>query len=324
MRLIGLAVVLALGLLAAPFAAEAQPAQEIRRIGVLGGWGPSFQKQRDAGLRRLGWVEGQNIVVERLEMGDGSAARQQELARDLVRLKIEVIMVGNNALLTFLIGTGTTLPIVMVNVADPVGSGYIASLARPGGNITGLSDNTGPEMGGKRLDLLVEVRPGLSRFAFLLDTLHWRDRTNSPLEAFARSRGIVMRLFEVGEPGALEATFATIVKDRIQGLIISGGQTTWARKERINALALQHRFPTVYQWREGVEAGGLFSYGVNVSERWFPATVYVDKILKGAKPADLPVEQPTKFELVINLKTAKALGLTIPQTLLLRADEVIQ
>jgi putative ABC transport system substrate-binding protein len=276
-------------------------------------------------LRRLGWVEGQNLVVEFLQVGDGSVARVEELARNFDHLKIEVAVGPSNSSIIAARSATTTIPIVMVNVNDPVGSGFAKSLASPGGNITGLSFSVGPEVTGKRLELLAEARR-FSRFAVLVDSSFWRERMSvySFLETTARARGIAMKMVEVREAGALATTFATLVKDHTEALLIGGGPTNFDLRGQIAELALRHRLPTGYSWREGPEAGGLLSYGPDLSARWSHAAVYVDKILKGAKPADLPLEQPTKFELVINLKTAKALGLTIPQSVLIRADQVIQ
>jgi len=320
------------GLLAAPLAAEAQPAPKVARIGVLYAgstpfdpYSPNIMAFKEA-LRRLGWVEGQNLVVEFLQVGDGGVARVQELARTLDHLKIEVAVGPSNLSIIAARSATTTVPIVMVNVNDPVGSGFVKSLASPGGNITGLSFSVGPEVTGKRLELLAEARPRFSRFAALVDSSFWRERTSvySFLEITARARGMAMQMVEVREAGALATTFAMLVKDHTETLLIGGGPINFDLRGQIAELALRHRLPTAYSWREGPEAGGLLSYGPNLSARWSHAAVYVDKILKGAKPADLPVEQPNIFEFVINLKTAKALGLTIPPSLLARADEVIQ
>jgi putative ABC transport system substrate-binding protein len=317
------------GLLAAPLAAEAQAPPTVRRIGVVGGVPPEHVEARKEGLRRLGWVEGQNIVVERLRIGDRSSAPPQELARDLVRLKIEVIMATTNWSIDAAKAATTTIPIVMVYADDPVRQGYVASLARPGGNITGGTYSVAPEtpgeIRGKLMELLAECRPGLSRLAVLVDPTFPSSRTYwLSAEASARSRGMAVQAVEVRETGELAGAFARMVKDRAQAIQIIGGPFMYAVKGQIAELALRHRLPTAYPWRAGPEVGGLLSYGPHLAAMWYRAAVYVDKILKGAKPADLPVEQPTKFELVINLKTAKALGLTIPPSLLQRADQVIE
>ena len=276
------------------------------------------------GLRDLGYVEGRNLVIEYRD-AEGKPERLPALARDLARLKIEVIMAPTNPSITAAKAATTTIPIVMVSADDPVGQGYIASLARPGGNITGLTAAPGAEMVGKRFELLAECLPGLSRLAVLVDPkypgyqAYWL-----AAETGAVARGIAVRAFEVRDVDALEGTFAIVVKEQTQALLVLATPFTFVQRGQIAKLALRHRLPTSFAWREGPEAGGLLSYGFNVKDSWRRAAVYVDKILKGAKPADLPVEQPTKFELVINLKTAKALGLMIPPSLLGRADEVIR
>ncbi len=314
------------GLLTAPLAAEAQQAPTARRIAVVGPKTPALIEARKEGLRRLGWIEGQNIVVEPLLLGDRSDTGMQEFARDLVRLKIEVIMASNNLWISAAKAATTTIPIVMVEGDDPVGQGYIASLARPGGNITGLSGSVDPEITGKRVEFLAECRKGLSRLAVLVDPnfLAYQTTYLMAAEAGARARGITVRVVQFRGAAALEETFASMAKDQAQALLVLGGPFIYAERVRIAELAVRHHLPTSFSYREGPGAGGLLSYGKNIQAQWHRAAVYVDKILKGAKPGDLPVEQPTKFELVINLKTAKALGLTIPQSLLQRADEVIQ
>jgi putative ABC transport system substrate-binding protein len=317
-------------LLAAPLAAQAQTVGTVRRIGVLGGMTPEHVEARKEGLRRLGWVEGQNIVVEQQPTGiSTSSARWQELARDLVRLKVEVIMATTNVAIAAAKAATMTIPIVMVYGDDPVRQGYVASLGRPGGNITGGSFTVAPEalreIRGKRIELLAECRPGLSRLAVLMDPNYPSTRNFwLSAEASARSRGMAVQAVEVREAGELAGAFARMVKDRVQAIDIIGSNFLYNVRGQIAELALRHHLPIAYPYRAGPEAGGLLSYGASLQEAWYRAAVYVDKILKGAKPADLPVEQPTKFELVINLKTAKALGLTIPPSLLARADEVIQ
>jgi putative tryptophan/tyrosine transport system substrate-binding protein len=312
-------------LLAAPLAAEAQQDPKVRRIAVVRTTLPALVEARKEGLRRLGWIEGQNIVVETLLLGDRSDAGMQEFARDLVRLKIEVIMASNNTWISAAKAATTTIPIVMVEADDPVGQGYVASLARPGGNITGQTGSVSPETAGKRVEFLAECRPGLSRLACLVDpTIPGYQTYSLAVESASRSRGMATRVVEVREPDELEGAFAMIVKDRMHALVVLGGNFLFNARCRIAKLAVRHRLPTAFPWREGPEEGALLSYGRNIRALWHGAAVYVDKILKGAKPADLPVEQPTKFELVIDLKTAKALGLTIPPSLLGRADELIQ
>jgi len=319
-----------LTLFTAPLAAEAQSTPTVRRIGVIGGAAPEYIEARKEGLRRLGWVEGQNIVVEQISVGNKSSAQLQEVARDFVRLKVEVIMAANNLAIAAAKAATTTIPIVMVHADDPVREGYVASLARPGGNITGGTFSFPPEAlgeirGGKGIELLAECRPGLSRLAALFDPNFPSSRTFwLSVEAVARKRGMAVQAVEVSEAGELAGAFARMVKDRVQAIQIIGSAFTYSVKGQIAELAVRHRLPTAYPWRGGPAEGGLLSYGPSLQAAWHRAAVYVDKILKGAKPADLPVEQPTTFELVINLKTAKALGLTIPPSLLQRADQVIE
>jgi len=280
-------------LLAAPLVAEGQQTGKVHRIGVLSAGGTSIDPHNpniaafNEALRRLGWVEGQNLVVEFLQVGDGSGARVQELARNFDHLKIEVVVGANNLSIIAARSATTTIPIVMVNVNDPVGSGFVKSLASPGGNIIGLSFSVGPEVTGKRLELLADARPRFSRFAVLVDSSFWRERTSvySFLETTARTRGMAMQMIEVREAGALATTFATLVKDHTETLLIGGGPINFELRGQIAELALRHRLPTAYSWREGPEAGGLLSYGPSLSARWSHAAVYVDKILKGAKPS---------------------------------------
>jgi putative ABC transport system substrate-binding protein len=322
-------VVTAGGLLAVPLAAEGQSPPTVRRIGVVGGVPPEHVEARKEGLRRLGWVEDQNIVVERLRMGDRSSARLQELARDLVRLKIEVIMATTNVSIAAAKAATTTIPIVMVFGDDPVRQGYVASLARPGGNITGRTYSVAPdtlgEIRGKLIELLAKCRPGLSRLAVLMDPTFPSYRTYwLSTEAAARSRGMRVQAFEVRETGELAGAFARMVKGRVQAIQIIGGPFMYDARGQVAELAVRHRLPTAYPWGAGPEAGGLLSYGPSLQEAWYRAAVYVEKILRGTNPATLPVERSDKFQLLINLKTAKALGLTISPPLLQRADQVIE
>jgi putative ABC transport system substrate-binding protein len=314
-------------LLATPLAAEGQQTPTVRTVGVVGTsrMASAFVEALKDGLRQLGWIEGQNIVVERLLLGDRSAARMQEFARDLVRLKIEVMVASNNIWISAAKAVTTTIPIVMVEADDPVGRGYIASFARPGGNITGLAGSVTPETAGKRVEFLAECRLGLSRLAVLVDPTFPGYQTYSlAVESAARSHSMATRVVEVREPDELAGAFAMIVKDHMQALVVLGSNFIYNERGRIAELAVRHGLPTAFPWREGPEEGALLSYGRNIRALWRRAATYVDKILKGANPANLPVEQPTTLELIINLKTAKALGLTIPPSLLGRADEVIQ
>jgi ABC-type uncharacterized transport system substrate-binding protein len=317
---------LAGGLLAAPLAAEAQPAGKVTRIGVLETTSPALNAANlDAfrrGLRELGYVEGHNFTIE-YRTADGRPERFPGLAAELVRLKVDVILTrGTPAVMAAKNATGT-IPVVMAASADPVLSGVVSSLARPGGNVTGLSADV-VEVSGKRLELIREVAPGVSRVAALFnmsnpnDALQWKE-----MESAAPSLRLQLQLLDVRKPGDFAGAFDAAVKARAGALVVGIDALTWANHRSIVDLAAKRRLPAMYAGREFVDAGGLIAYGVSYPHLYHRAATYVDKILKGAKPADLPVEQPTKFELVINLKTARALGLTIPPSLLQRADEVI-
>ncbi len=305
---------------------QAQQPGRVPRIGFLIASSPSAMAPRlDAfqqGLRELGYVEGKNIIIERRH-ADGKSDHLPALAAELVRLKVDIIMgQGGQSIRTAQSAT-KTIPIVMIAVSDPVSLGFVASLARPGGNITGLSTQA-PELGGKRLELLKEIVPKLSRVAVLGDR-------NSPgygpqkreIEVAAPALGLKLQIVEPG-PKDLESAFSTITKERAGALIVLQGPLTGSYRKQIVELAVKSRLLTTYPESEFVEIGGLMSYGTSVADLYRRAAVYVDKILKGAKPADLPVEQPMKFELVINLKAAKQIGLTIPPNVLVRADKVIR
>jgi ABC-type uncharacterized transport system substrate-binding protein len=319
---------LAGGLLAAPLAAGGQQAAKVYRLGLLGGSPPNSPGGRRAwegffqGMRELGYVEGQNILVEGRFYGDHTE-RLPALAAELVQLKVDVIVVGAAPAPEAAQRATSTIPIVMAIHVDPIGSGLVASLAKPGKNVTGVS-TVGPELVGKRLQLLKEVIPGISRVAVLsnpTDTaqaLLLRDA-----QVAARSLKVRLQVLEARAPGDFAGAFSAMTKERAAGVIVLTSSMFYAERARIVDLAGRSRLPAIYGVKEFAEAGGLMAYGVNLGESFRRAATYVDKILKGARPADLPVEQPTKFELVINLKTAKALGLTIPPALLARADEVI-
>jgi len=284
---------LASSILASPLVVEAQPAQGIRRIGVVEAADKPLSEARKEGLRRLGWIEGQNIVVEQLRWGDRSAAAFQKLAQEIVRLKVEVVIASSNTHITAAKAATTTIPIVMVYAADPVGQRFVASLARPGGNITGLAWDAGPEIRAKLIELVAECRPGLSRLSGLVDPNYPGYRLSwAHVETSARARGITIRTVEVRDAGELAGAFDAAAKDRPQVIIVGDGPFLWTLKDRIEALAARHHLPTAYPYRDGPEAGGLLSYGVNIPAAWHRAAVYVDKILKGAKPGDLPIEQP--------------------------------
>ena len=320
---------LAGGLLAAPLAAGAQQAAKVYRIGLLGGSPPNSPGGRRAwegffqGMRELGYIEGQNILVEGRFYGDHTE-RLPALAAELVRLNVDVIVAGTAPAPEAAQRATSTIPIVMATHADPIGSGLVASLAKPGKNVTGVS-TVGPELVGKRLQLLKEVIPGISRVAVLsnpTDTaqaLLLRDAQGA-----ARSLNMRLQVLEARAPSDFAGAFSAMTKERARGVIVLTSSMFYAERTRIAELAVRSRLPAIYSVKEYAEAGGLMAYGVNLGESFRRAATYVDRILKGARPADLPVEQPTTFELVINLKAAKALGLAIPQSLLARADEVIQ
>ena len=271
-------------------------------------------------------MEGQNIVVE-YRAADGKIERLPGLASDLARLKVDLIVATGTPLARAAQQATTTIPIVSAVMGDPVGDGLVASLARPGGNITGLTF-LGPELVPKRLELLKQAVPRVSRVAGLWHPGAFGERTNRDMlketEAAARTLGVQLQLVAVRGPDELDGAFSTMTRARADALIVFPSTMLFSERRRIVDLAAKHRLPSMAMAREFVGLGGLIAYGASIPDLIRRGVTYVDKILKGAKPADLPVEQPTKFELVINLKTAKALGLTIPQSLLLRADEVIK
>jgi len=323
------ALTLALGILLAPLTAEAQPAGKVYRIGYLGTepvttptvapvWGAFIE-----GLRELGWVEGQNITIE-LRFSEGKMERLPDLAAELVHLNVDLIVAAAARPPVAAKQATRTIPIVMTNMGDPVGTGLVASLARPGGNVTGLSLLT-PELIGKQLELLKEIVPRLSRVAVLRNpTSPTHPLSLREAEVAARSLGIQLEVLEARGPDEFEMAFAAMTRKRAGALNVLGDGMFFLHRTRIAALAAKYRLPAIFAQRQHADAGGLMAYGSSLRDNFRRAATFVDKILKGAKPADLPVEQPTKFELVINLKTAKALGLTIPQSMFIRADEVIQ
>jgi putative tryptophan/tyrosine transport system substrate-binding protein len=313
--------------LAAPLAAEAQPAvKRVPRIGYLDG-GSLNSARIEAfrqGLRELGYVEGQDIAFE-WRYAEGKQDRVSGLAAELVRLKVDVIVTGGAGATGPAKQATSTIPIVMVQDSDPVGSGFVASLARPGGNVTGLS-TLHPTINGKRLEILKEVLPRLSRVAFF-GTSSWVVNAQGlrETELAAAALGVKLQYLDVTDSKGFETAFQAAGKGQAEAaLMLVWNPILNPRRKEIAELAVRSRLPTVFREREHVQAGGLMAYGPNISDLFRRAATYVDRILKGAKPGELPVEQPTKFELVINLKTAKALGLTIPPSVLARADEVIQ
>jgi ABC-type uncharacterized transport system substrate-binding protein len=321
---------LTLGTLAAPLAAEAQHADKVARIGYLSinlaAAPPNQHEAFRRGLRDLGYVEGRDVVIEYRDAG-GKVERLPALAAELVALKVDVIMAGSTPhALAAKQATGT-IPIVFISSGDPVADGLVTSLARPGGNVTGLSSLT-PERVGKCLELLKQAVPKVSRVAVLWQPGAVGDRTEKAMrkeaDVAARALGMRLQLVETRTPADIDRAFSDMTKQRAGALTVWTTAMFASERERLVVFAAKNRLPAVYTLREFVDAGGLMAYGHDQADLNRRAATYVDKILKGAKPADLPVQQPTKFELVINLKTAKALGLTIPQSLLVRADEIIQ
>jgi putative tryptophan/tyrosine transport system substrate-binding protein len=318
------------GIVVAPFAAEAQQAAKIARIGYLAtnrAASPHLPAAFLQGLRDLGYVEGRNVVIE-YRNAEGKPERLPALAAELVALKVDVIFAGGGTLPALAAKHATrTLPIVFADAADPVTSGLVTSLARPGGNVTGLYA-LAAELVSKRLELLKQAVPGVSRVAVLWQPGALPERTTMDMrkdaEVAARALGVQLQFLEVRGPADFDRAFSDMTKARAGALTVLPGTIFLSERKRLVGLAARNRLPAVYLARESVDAGGLMSYAPNIADLFRRAATYVDKILKGAKPADLPVEQPTKFELVINLKTAKALGLTIPPSLLQRADEVLQ
>ena len=321
---VGFILTFALAILSAPSTPDAQQPAKVPRVGFLcprAKPGPPLVALQQA-LRELGYVEGQNIVIE-TRFAAERPERLHDLAAELVRLKVDVIVPMDPPALRAAKQASSTIPIVMTNTADPVGTGLVASLARPGGNITGLT-LLSRELAGKRLELLKEVIPGISWVGVFWnpvepdDAVEWRET-----QLAARALGLQLQSLEVRGPDDVEKALSAITKGRADALILLGLGHLSPDRKRIIEFAATNRLPAMGALRHFVVAGGFMAYGPNYEELYGRAAVYVDKILKGAKPADLPVEQPTRFELVINLKTAKALGLTIPQSVLFRADHVI-
>jgi putative ABC transport system substrate-binding protein len=332
MRIRGVAriAVLASSVLVASLVTEAQPPAKVARIGYLSTNlrpTPHLPEAFRQGLRDLGYVEGRNVVIEYRD-AEGKSERLPALAAELVALKVDVIVATTTLEALATKQTTETIPIVFAATADPVTSGLVSNLARPSGNVTGLSLFGGPELIGKRLEQLKQSVPGISRVAFLWHPGAVGERTEKDMlkgaDVAARALGLRLQVVEARGPADIDRAFSEIVRARASALTVSGAAMLVNERGRLVDLAAKNRLPAVYAWSEFVEAGGLMAYGPNVADLFRRAATYVDKILKGARPGDLPVEQPTKFELVINLKTAKALGLTIPPSVLGRADHVIE
>ena len=324
------ALILLLAFLVVPLAAaDAQEAGKVARIGFLGTASPSARSPGlDAfrqGLRELGWVEGQNIVIH-YRLAEGTLDQARTLAAELARLKVDIIVTVGSQGVTAAKDATETIPIVMIaGGADPVGLGFIASLARPGGNVTGSSFSVGPELAGKLLELLNETVPKLRRVAILSNpTSPVQPLLVKEVNVVARSLGLQLQHLEARGPDEFDGALAAMAKHRVGALLVLPDSVFSFHQKRLAELAATSRLPAAYGVREGVEAGGLMSYGPSMRDLFRRSATFVDKILKGSKPGDLPVERPTKFELVINARTAKALGLTIPPSLLRRADEIIQ
>jgi ABC-type uncharacterized transport system substrate-binding protein len=307
--------------------AHAQPAVKVPRIGFLGATSPSDNTARVEafrhGLRELGYVEGKNLIIE-YRWAAGKTERLPDLAAELMRLKVEILVTAGPTVTRVVKQATSTIPIVMSFDNDPVGSGFVASLARPGGNITGLSALF-PELSGKRLELLKEVVPTLSRMAvFGTSSQPGTAQTLKETEGAAAAFGVQLQSLDIRAPKDIDTAFQAARKARAAAVLVLSSAVIFSRRTQIAELAVKNRLPMIFPQNEFVEDGGLMSYAPNYADLFRRAAIYVDKILKGAKPADLPVEQPTKFEFVINLKTAKQIGLTIPPNVLARADRVIK
>jgi putative ABC transport system substrate-binding protein len=319
--------VVALGAAAGPITCFAQQQGKVWRVGFLWPTSASLSSQNAGaflqGMRELGYVEGKNLVIE-WRFADGKLERLPDLAADLVQLKVDVIVAVASPAIGAAQKATTTIPIVMAITGDPVGSGFVKSLARPGGNITGLS-NMGGDTGPKLFDLLLTVLPKLSRVGVLVTPTSTTYRAISEsVQAAAQKAGVKTLVAEASSSQEIDNAFSMMVREKADAVIVGSSSFLTQQRRQIAELALKYRLPSMFAIRANVEAGGLISYGQNIADDFRRSASYVDKILKGAKPGDLPVEQPVSFELVVNLKTAKAIGLTIPQSILLRADEVIQ
>ncbi len=319
--------VVALGASVGPLASFAQQKGKVARIGFLTLSSASLSSFTTGpflkGMRELGYVESKNLIVE-WRFADGKAERLPGMAAELVQLKVDVIVAVASPAIGASQKATTTIPIVMAGTGDPVASGFVTSLARPGGNITGLS-NMGGELGAKLLDLLLAVVPKFSRVGVLVSP------TSTPYRAIlqsvqgaAQKAGVTTLVIEASSPQEIENAFSIMVREGVGAVVVGPAPFFTLQKRQLAELALKHRMPSIFGNRVIVDAGGLISYGQHFADGYYRPATYVDKILKGMNPGDMPVEQPTQFELVVNLKTAKAIGVTIPQSILLRADEVIE
>jgi putative ABC transport system substrate-binding protein len=328
-RVLAVTLSLAIALTVAPFAGEAQQAVKVARIGFLSPGSPSdsvtllrlgaFRQ----GLRELGYVDGQNIAIE-FRWADGKYERLPGLAAELVRLRVDIIVTYAPPAIQAAKNATATIPIVMAGIIDPVATGFVASLSRPGGNITGLS-MMAPELAGKQLELVKEILPGVKRVALLGNPLNAGTAPQVQLaQEAARALGLQLQSLEARDPDEIDRAFATMSKEQAGAVIVLTDALLVAHATRIADLAAKHRVPAVYSVTDYIEVGGLMSYGGSVYERYRRTAVFVDRILRGAKPADLPVEQPTRFELIVNLRTARGLSITIPPSVLARADRVVQ
>jgi putative ABC transport system substrate-binding protein len=323
-----LVLALMAGVLTAPFASFAQQPTKSARVGFLAPTSPQvlstrLQAFRD-GLRELGYVEGKNLQLE-VRWGEGKLERLPTLADELVQAKVDVIVAGTSPAVVAARQATQTIPIVMPVSSDPVGDGLVASLARPGGNITGLS-LMAPELGQKRLQLLQETFPKVSRaVAVLWNPAYVGMRARfEQAQVAAPAAGLTLRSVEVRDTHELDVAFEAIIREHPDGLLLLADPFTFSQRARIVEFGAEQRLPVIYESSEFVDVGGLISYGPNLNDMYRRSATYVDKILRGAKPADLPIEQPTKFELVINMRAAKALGITFPESILLRANRVIE
>jgi putative ABC transport system substrate-binding protein len=319
----------AVAVLAVPAAARAQPEKRVSRVGYLVGGSAPPAPLRPAemmrqGLRELGWVEGESIVIE-ARFAEGRYDRLPALAADLVRRKVDLIAAVGAAAAKAATGATRTIPIVLISVGDPVGLGLVANLAQPGGNVTGLAFSVDVDTYGKGLELLKEAVPGVRRVAIVSNPANpYQPLAIENVRTVARSLGVQLQLLDVKGPGEFDGAFAAMVRERAGALLVMTDPMFTGGGARLADLAFKHKLPSIHGVRENAQAGALMSYGPNFDVISRRAAIYVDKILRGAKPGDLPIEQPTKFELVVNLKTARRLGVTIPPSLLQRADQVLE